>query len=120
MDRGLAAPEVIVIHRRKIVMYQRVAMNQLHRRGNAQRGRSANREECGALYDEKGAEPLAAAQCGVPHRVEQAGLMTAIRRKYLFKNFLDIPRGVPQRFFERQRRGFSQYPQAPLSRHLCS
>ena len=68
----LAAPDVVVVHRRQVVMDQRIAVHAFQRRGHPQRGLAAAAEQCRALDQQKRAQPLAAGEHPVAHGVEQA------------------------------------------------
>ena len=67
----LAAPQVVVVHRRQVVVHQRIAVHAFERRTGHQRALARHVEQRGALHDQKRAEALAAAERGVAHRVEQ-------------------------------------------------
>ena len=63
--------QVVVVHRRQIVMRQRVAMHAFQRRPRHQRMRMRYTEQRGALNHEKGPQTLAAAEARMAHGVDQ-------------------------------------------------
>ena len=66
-----AAPQIVIVHRRQVVMHQRVAMHAFERRAGHQRARARHVEQGGRLDDQKRAKALAATEAHVAHRVEQ-------------------------------------------------
>ena len=72
VDRRQAAPQIVVVHRRQIVMDQRIAMDAFERRGDSERRLSAHRKKRRAFHHQKRPEPLAAAQLAVPDRLHEA------------------------------------------------
>ncbi len=62
-----AAPQLVVVHGRQIVMHQRIAVHALDRRRRAHRLGFRNAEQRRALDHEERPEPLAAAERCVPH-----------------------------------------------------
>ena len=67
-----AAPQIVVVHRRQIVMHQRIAMDAFERGAGHQRVLARHAEQGRALHHQKRPQPLAAAERGIAHRVEQA------------------------------------------------
>jgi hypothetical protein len=74
MAAGLAAAQIVVVHRRQIVMHQRVGVQQLHRRPDAGGTAPVDAEQGGTLHHQNGAQPLAAAQAGIAHRLHHPRL----------------------------------------------
>ena len=72
VDRRQAAPQIVVVHRRQIVMDQRIAMDAFERRGDSERRLSLRREQCRAFHDQKRPQPFAAIERAVPDRLHQA------------------------------------------------
>ncbi|ODN72629.1 hypothetical protein A6302_00122 [Methylobrevis pamukkalensis] len=76
VDGGAAAPDVVVVHRRQVVMDQRIAVDAFGRRGGQQEVAGpvvdVAAEQPGGLDGEEGAQPLAPAEHRVAHRVQQA------------------------------------------------
>ena len=62
-----SAAEVVVVHRRQVVMDEAVAMEAFERRGGFDDGAAGLAEEAGAFDEKEGTEPLAAAERGVTH-----------------------------------------------------
>lgn len=67
VDRRLPAAQIIIVHRRKIVVNQRVAVNKLHSDASWNRCLWPYAENCRGLSDKKWPEPLSAVQCSMPH-----------------------------------------------------
>ena len=67
----LAAAQIVVVHRRQIVMDQRIAVDAFERRRHAQRRMLIGAEESCALQHKERAQPLAAIEHAVPHRLKQ-------------------------------------------------
>ena len=74
VKRRPAAPHVIVVHGREIVVHERVAVDALQRRGGVERVLGVDPEQGGALDHEEGTQSLAAAERGVAHGVGQPRL----------------------------------------------
>ena len=70
--RRPAAAQIVVVHRRQIVVHQAVAMHHLYGRTGAQGPVFGNVEQRRALHGQEGTQPLAAVQRGVPHRLGKA------------------------------------------------
>ena len=68
VDRRHAAPEVVVVHRRQIVVDERIGVQAFHRRGGDLRVAGLRAEERRAFRHQERPEPLAARQERVPHR----------------------------------------------------
>ena len=67
---GLAAPQIVVVHRRQIVVDQRIGVDHLDRGGGAQRAFLRNVEQLRGGHDEERAEPFSARHDGVMHPLE--------------------------------------------------
>jgi hypothetical protein len=63
----LAAPHVVVIHARQVVMHERVYMDGLNSRSNAHRDRTINMKQSSRRGDQQRAKPLASAYRRVSH-----------------------------------------------------
>ena len=68
-----SSPQIVVVHRRQIVMHERVAMDHLQRASRSKRAVAGNAEKPGRFDDQKGPQPLAAAQRRIAHGLQQAG-----------------------------------------------
>ena len=66
-----AAPQVVVVHRRQIVMHQRVAVQALERGAGQQSAGTRRAEQRPGLHQQKWAQSFAAAQYGMAHGGEQ-------------------------------------------------
>ena len=66
-----APPQIVVVHRRKVVMDQRIGMHAFDRRASAPRPAVGPAERARGLDHEKGPEPLPAAERGVAHRFDE-------------------------------------------------
>ncbi len=69
-----AAPEVVVVERRQVVVNETVAMHHLDRRGDAQRAGPLHPEQIGAGEDQMRPHALARAGHGIAHGFDDAGL----------------------------------------------
>ena len=65
--------QIVIVHRRQIVMDQRIAVHAFERRRDPQRIGRVGVEQRGAFHDQQGPQPLAAVEDAVPHRGQQAG-----------------------------------------------
>ena len=70
--RRLPAPQVVIVHRRQVVVHQRVAMHAFERRAGHQRLLARDLEQRRAFHHQEGPEPLAAAEAGIAHGLDQA------------------------------------------------
>jgi hypothetical protein len=68
---GPAAAQIGIVHRREVVMDQRVAMDAFQRRAGEQRRAGGNAEQGRALHHQKRPQALAAVQAAVTHGVKQ-------------------------------------------------
>ena len=69
--RWLAAPQFVVVHRRQIVVHQRVAMDAFDCRGGRQRRLAFDAEKGGRVENKIGAETLAPRQNRMAQRLGQ-------------------------------------------------
>ena len=76
MGRGFAPSQIVVVHRRKVVMNQRIGVQHLNRGRRACRAGLRHGEHCGALHHQERPQPLAATQGRIAHSVCQARLGT--------------------------------------------
>jgi hypothetical protein len=64
-------PQVVVVHRRQVVVHERVRVNELDRRGHGIERRLGHADELATRVDEQRPHAFAAAENGVAHRGEQ-------------------------------------------------
>jgi len=69
---GLAAAQVVVVHRRQVVVHQRIGVDQFHRDGGRMQRGFVRLQQRAAGIDEQGTHALAASQDGVAHGGMQA------------------------------------------------
>ena len=82
--RRLPAPQVVIVHRRQIVVHQRVAVHAFERGAGHQRLRARNFEQARALHYQEWSEPFAATEARIADGVYQAGrprLLAGNRRR---------------------------------------
>jgi hypothetical protein len=72
VHRRPAPAQVVVVHRRQVVVDERVAVQQFEGGPGAQRTGTLPSEQARGLDDEERPQPLAAAERRVPHRREKA------------------------------------------------
>ena len=72
MTGRLTAAQVVVIHRRQIVMNQRIAMHHFQSHRDAQRSVFFNTEQISTLHDQKRPQTFPAGQHGITHRFDYA------------------------------------------------
>ena len=72
MRRRAAAPQIVVVHRRQVVVHERVGVNELDGRGDGVERVFGRADELAACVHEQGPDALAAAEHRVAHRVEQS------------------------------------------------
>ncbi len=70
----LAAAQVVVVHRRQVVMHQRIGVQHLHGRRHPAAAARGHVEQSRHLQHQKGAHALAAVQAGIQHRLDQPRL----------------------------------------------
>ena len=68
---GLAAPHVVVVHGRQIIVDERIAVHALERYSRLDRGLGLDAEELGALKRQEWPQPLAPAERALPHGLDQ-------------------------------------------------
>ncbi len=68
VHRGLAPAHIVIVHARQIVMDQRIDMDRLHRRSDAQRDIAVDMEQRSGRSDQQGPQPFAAANRRMAHR----------------------------------------------------
>ena len=66
-------PQIVVVHRRQVVVYQRIGVDQFDRAGHTQGGGRAAVHGFASRHDQQWAQPLAAVEYGITHRVAGAG-----------------------------------------------
>ena len=110
------APEVAVVHRRKIVMNQRIGMDQLDRRRHLQCAAGGHAEQARRRQHEERAQPLAGRQRRIAHRVVDPRLRPVDFRDQAQEQGVDKRHRVVERGPEAARFGpglFSQDLRAP-------
>ncbi len=108
MRGGTAAAQIVIVHRRQIVMHQAVAMHHLDGAGDAQRAVLVDAEELGALHHQEGPQPLAAAQRRIAHRLEHAAFERVAHRQQRVEHRLQRGGGRGHGFFEGSRHGMTR------------
>ena len=71
VDGRPAAAQVVVVHRRQVVVDQRIAMQAFDRRPDPPRAVAFGAEGARRLDDQERPQPFAAAENGVAHRLDQ-------------------------------------------------
>jgi hypothetical protein len=66
-----SAPKIVIVHRRQVVMRERVAMHAFERRAGHQGVPARRLEQRGGLDHEKRPQPFAAAERHMAHRIHQ-------------------------------------------------
>src|SRR3546814_4945581 len=89
MDREFATPDVIVVHARQIVMHKAVAMNALDRERNPERAFAVHMIKVAGRNHQKRPHPLAAADRGMAHRLEQLPPGIVWNRKQAVEALID-------------------------------
>jgi hypothetical protein len=89
MTSGHAAPEVIIVHARKIIVDKRVSVQALHRTGRGHGCRQITPTGFGRSETEHGPQALAASKKAVPHGLVQGGWPGFSRGDSLVKGRLD-------------------------------
>ena len=69
---GLAAAQVVIVHRRQVVVHQRIAVHAFERRTDHQSAFAGDVKQRGGARHQKRPQPLAPAEARVAHGVEQA------------------------------------------------
>ena len=73
VHRRLAAAQVVIVHRRQVVVHQRIAVHAFERGAGHQRLLAIDAEQRRAFHHQERTETLAGAQAGVAHGLEQPG-----------------------------------------------
>ena len=102
VDGGLAAADIVVVHRGQIVMDQRIDMDAFERSGDARGACLVDAEKLRRREDEKRAKPLAAADRGVAHRAIEPFARIAGNGEQLIELPVDLGGGLPERRLERE------------------
>jgi hypothetical protein len=76
VGRGPAAPEIVVVHAGQIVMHQRIGVQHLDRGCGTQRPRVVDAEQPRAMLHQERAQPLAARERRIAHRIVDSGMQT--------------------------------------------
>ena len=72
VDGGTATAQIVVVHRRQVVMDQRIAMDHFQRASRAENAFALDSEQPRGLRQQEGPQPLAAAERSIAHGFEQA------------------------------------------------
>ncbi len=108
VHRRLAATQVVVVHRRQVVMDQRIAVHAFERRRDAKRRLAAGGKKGGTFQDQKRAEPLAAVQHAMAHGRHQAFRPRDFARQRA--RVEDLPQQRLDCGGAREKRGFEGHP----------
>ena len=92
-----AAAQIAVVHRRQIVVDERIGMDQFDRAGDLQGAASRHREKLRARQDEERPQPLAGRQHRVAHRLEHPRLEAGRHGNQLSDRGIGERRGLRQR-----------------------
>ena len=98
-----AAPYIVIVHAREIIMDKRVAVQQFHRRPRPQRALAIDAKKRGGLDQQKRPQSFARAQRRIAHRLQQASgaqdfAGQAVRSEQAFEHPLDLrPDGLEPR-----------------------
>ena len=99
MAGGLAAAQVVVVHRRQIVVHQGVAMDAFKSGARAQGACLGHVEQARTLHDEKRPQPFALRQRRIAHSFHDAP-GRAVERQQLIQQRIDGLCGLFERVFE--------------------
>ena len=99
------AAQIVVVHRRQVVMDERIAMHAFDRRAGLQGADLSDIEKAGALGHEEGPDPFARRQERITHRFDEAGRAGALGREEAFEMIRDRPGKVGEMLFEMLLRG---------------
>ena len=86
---GFAAPQVIVVHGRQVIMHQGIGVNQLHRTGRRIQGFEFRAQCAASGIDQTGTQAFAAIQSGVAHCLVQSPGFGPGRREQGIQRRLD-------------------------------
>ena len=93
----LAAPQVVVVHGRQVVVDQRIGVHEFDRaRGAQRRTTTATLNKVALGQHEKSAQPLAAAEAGIAHGLEDPRLSGIPLRQQTIHGALDRAGGMRQ------------------------
>ena len=98
MCARFATPQIVVVHRRQIVMHQRISVHHLHRCGNPRGTGLIDAEQRCAFHHQEGPQPLPAAQRGIAHRLGQPAFRALDRGQQNVESLLN-GRGGARHFF---------------------
>ena len=106
VDRGTSAPQIVVVHRRQVIVHQRIAMDHLQRTGGAHGGFGGDVEQGRGLKRQERPQALAATQRCMAHGCQQAGGSARLagprlRRQQTLQRLLDLRRDIVQFQLER-------------------
>ncbi len=87
---GLAAPQIGVVHARQVVVDQRIDVDRLDRAADAQRPVAPDREQLRRGDREQRAQPFAAADRGMAHRLVQPLAVVVGRRQQAGEEVVDL------------------------------
>ena len=97
------APQIVIVHRRQIIVNERVTMYAFKRRRSVQRRFIRHAAKPGALQDEERPEPFAAAHRCITHRVHQPFrdvLRARLLRQPIIEPLLDLGCAAPETPFK--------------------
>ena len=100
-----AAPQIAVVHRRQIVVDQRIGMHHLDRAAACNALRRATEKSCALASTRNGPQPLARRQRGIAHRLEHPRLEAVGTRRSGVRATASVSlRGVGERVGEARAR----------------
>jgi hypothetical protein len=103
MHGRLAAAHIVIVHRRQIVVDQRIDMDCLDRAGGARGAFAIDPEQAGGGEDQQRPQPFAATDRCMPHRLVQFGARIVGYREHHVEAAIDLRAHLGQRGFERRR-----------------
>ncbi|PAV67962.1 hypothetical protein WR25_27091 [Diploscapter pachys] len=103
VDRRLAAAHVVVVHRRQIVMDQRINVDRLDRHRDLARAVAVDAEQVGGRAQQQGAQSLAATDRGMAHSLVEVGARIVGYSEQPVEACVDIRSDGGERLFERGR-----------------
>src|SRR5437762_12755416 len=101
MGRRLAAPKIIIVHRRQVVMAERVGMDALDGSRYSRRPLAGNAKKRTGLQHKKCPEALTATERCIPHSLRHAALRASRRRQQGVETRFDEADGLAERLSER-------------------
>ena len=99
---GLAAAQVVVVHRRQVVVDQRIDVDAFDRGAGAHRAGAVDAEQPAGREGEQRAQALAAADRGVAHRAVEILARIAGDGEQSVEQRVDIDGNLPQRGLQRK------------------